>query len=210
MNDNVKKFREYLLAKYPYLKTIRKSFEDCSKYGDKKQYRLVSNETQCIDFDKLSEWEAKPNPKPKSADSLCFNDTSLFLIEFKSGDQVKHTDNIPDFIDGVSGKIKDSDNIVFNINKTIFDDPTEYLDQQFYLVVDSKSMGINPYLATLAKLSLQDNPYLNKSHERLFVDVLPKLNKDDDNQRHYSDIDVWYSEIFDTYLEKYSITDYTI
>ena len=55
MNDNVKKFREYLLAKYPYLKTIRKSFEDCSKYGDKKQYRLVSNKTQCIDFDKLSE-----------------------------------------------------------------------------------------------------------------------------------------------------------
>ena len=53
-------------------------------------------------------------------------------------------------------------------------------------------------------------PTVDGVQVEFFVDVLPKLNKDDDNQRHYSDIDVWYSEIFDTYLEKYSITDYTI
>lgn len=206
MDSNIVVLEDYLSNRFTTLKDIVWSFKNCSKYGSK---YLVNSEIKCINFDKLTEWISKPNPKPKSADSICFNNSTLFFIEFKSGDQTTHKEKISKLINGVSGKINESDSTITSLYTAAFGNDVR-IEQKFYLVVDSEMMGIDPFVTTLATLSLRDNPVMNENESKLFNTILPNLKSNVDNPSHYSDVDIWYSELFDTYLKRYNITDFKI
>lgn len=207
MEEKIESFIKYLFATYPQLSTIIKTFEECSKYGEgKTKSYLVSDKTYTINFDKLKPWVYGANGATcKSADSLSFSGSFVYLIEFKSGDPTTHPSKIRKLIEGVSGKINDSDEILSILYSRSGLSDKERISQRFFLVVDSKKMEIEPALKTLVGLSLKDNK--NKKQVELLDNIMPSLKENVTNPEHFDNIDVWYSEIFSTYLNAYNIRD---
>lgn len=196
MNENIQKFNDFLGKRFPNLKDIKHTFEECSKYGENKY--LVDSKIRTINFDKLTEWYRQP--KLQSADSLSFSDNFLYLIEFKSGDQTNHTKKLDKLIVGVIGKINDSDDTLSAMYSEAFKEGAFRLKQKFCLVVDSKKMGITPLVSTLANLSLINNSLGNSKEKILFEKVKPDLKAGVVMPEHYSGIEIWYSELFEEYI----------
>ena len=127
MDENVQKFNVFLETRFPNLKDIKHTFEECSKYGENEH--LVDSKIRTINFDKLTEWHRQP--KIHSADSLSFSDNFLYLIEFKSGDQTNHAKKLDKLIEGVIGKINNSDDTLTAVYKEAFIESGIRLKQNF-------------------------------------------------------------------------------
>ena len=200
----VESFKTYLKKLFPNINDIVWSFESCSK--DKANQRfLVDNQTKCINFDKLCNWMYSSGSAKQSADSLAFNDKKAFLIEFKAGDQTKGQYKYKKLISGVAGKISDSDcTLKILYSKAFKGTPVNSLTQEFCLVVDSVSMGIDALGLELAQLSVKNNTDPNDT----IVNIIPDLMAYVTTPNHYSKIEIWYSEIFSTYVSVNGITDF--
>ena len=196
INKFISVLTSFNIKKFSNIKDIKHTFKECSKYGNKEY--LVDSKIKTINFDKLSEWFIKP--KPQSADSLSFSDSFLYLIEFKSGDQTIHERKLDKLIAGVIGKINDSDNTLSSLYSEAFKDGESRLKQKFCLVVDSKKMGITPLVGVLTNLSLINNSLSNPKEKILFDKVKPDLKAGVEKPEHYSEIELWYSELFDQYI----------
>ena len=203
MDNNIAVFRKYLCAKYPNLKDIVKSFELCSAYNNKTMF-LVNSQVKTINFDKLTEWAGRTNGV-KSADSLSFSDNHVYLIEFKSGDPTTAEKKFEKLIENVIDKINDSNDTLVGLYK---ESSVDGLDQIFCLIVDSKKMKINPLVSVLITRSLIDN--FNPKEKQILEQLQPQLTAGVHIPNHYSKIEIWYSEIFDTYLSTRKITDFYI
>ena len=199
MDSNIQKFKDFLEVRFPNLKNIKHSFEFCSKYGDNKY--LVNSQMKTINFDKLTEWYTESTQKPQSADSLSFNDKYVYLIEFKSGDPTTHNNKLEKLIDDVIGKINDSDATLSNLYLEAFGNESDRLKENFCLVVDSKQMGITPLTTTLTSLSLKHNSFSSEKDRIIFEKIYPDLKLGVQEAEHYSKIEIWYSELFDQYLQ---------
>lgn len=196
MNENIQKFKEYLEIRFPNLKDIKHTFQECSK-DDNHNNSLVDSQMRTINFDKLTKWYRQP--APQSADSLSFSDKFLYLIEFKAGDPTSHSRKLDKLISGAIGKINDSDETLTDMYSEAFGDDTR-LEQRFCLVIDSKQMGIMPIISTLANLSLSGNHFVTEKERIMFEKVKPEIEQGVVNGAHYSGIEIWYSELFDKYL----------
>lgn len=196
MNENIQKFKDYLEIRFPNLKDIKHTFQECSK-DDNHDNSLVNSQIRTINFDKLTKWYRQP--APQSADSLSFSDKFLYLIEFKAGDPTSHSRKLDKLISGAIGKINDSDETLTDMYSEAFGDDTR-LKQRFCLVVDSKQMGIMPIVSTLTTLSLSGNGSVSEKERIMFEKVKPELEQGVVNDAHYSGIEIWYSELFDKYL----------
>lgn len=196
-------FIQHLCANHANLKDIVKTFEWCSRHENS---NLVNDQTLTLDFDKFTEWVR--NGDVKSADSLSFNNGYAVLIEFKSGDPTTHDRKLQKLIENVSGKINDSDDTLTLLYSQSFPGTTDRLKQKFFLVVDSKKMGVTPLVSTLVGLSLKAN---NNTKERVILEqVMPNLKSGIEHPEHYATVDVWYSELFSTYVRIHQITDFLI
>lgn len=196
MNENIQKFKDCLEIRFPNLKDIKHTFQECSK-DDNHKSTLVDSQVRTINFDKLTKWYRQP--APQSADSLSFSDRFLYLIEFKAGDPTSHSRKLDKLISGVIGKINGSDETLTDMYEEAFEDDTR-LEQRFCLVVDSKQMGIMPIVSTLTALSLSGNSSVSEKERIMFEKVKPDLEKGVANRAHYSGIEIWYSELFEQYL----------
>lgn len=197
MDTNIQTFNSFLKTKYPNLDDIKHTFERCSKYG--KDTCLVNSQIYTINFDKLTKWYCGDNC-PQSADSLSFSDEYLYLIEFKSGDQIKSQTKIDSLIKNVLGKINDSDETLSSMFNEAYGNKKTRIKQNFCLVVDSKQMMVTPLTLTLASLSKINNVHTDPKEKILFEKVYPNLKEGIKDPEHYSKIEIWYSEIFDSYL----------
>ena len=195
----VSDFLDSIITKYPQLDSIYHTYQFCSRYNHNKSY-LVNSQDRCINFDKLTEWECSKGQLRQSADSLSFNASGAFLIEFKSGNPLTHDNKYKKLISSVSGKVFDSDITMSSIYQELLDG--EYLPQRFCLVVDASSMGIDPLGVTLAQLSIKDNDSPNVTINKMLHDIKNAINL---IPMHYSSVEIWYSQIFDTYLSLYKI-----
>lgn len=205
MDAKIEIFIQHLGDTHSNLKDIVHSFEWCSRYNNGKNY-LVNDQTRTINFDKLTEWVRNGNAQ--SADSLSFNDGYAVLIEFKSGDPTTHERKLQKLIENVAGKINDSDDTLTLLYSQCFPEATDRLRQKFILVVDSKKMGVTPLVTTLAGLSLNVN---NSAKERVILEqVMPNLKSGIQHPEHYATVDVWYSELFSTYVRIHQIADFLI
>ena len=69
-------------------------------------------------------------------------------------------------------------------------------------------MGVTPLVSTLVGLSLKAN---NNAKERVILEqVMPNLKSGIEHPEHYATVDVWYSELFSTYVRIHQITDFLI
>lgn len=200
MDAKIEIFIQHLFDSHSNLKDIIKSFEWCSRYNGGKDY-LVNDQTLTIDFDKLTEWIRSEHAQ--SADSLSFNDGYLVLIEFKSGDPTTHERKLQKLISNVIGKINDSDDTLTLLYSQCFPGTNDRLKQKFFLVVDSKKMGIEPLLSALVGLSLMDNK--NAKERAILERIKPDLKSGVNHPDHYEIVDVWYSELFSTYIRLHKI-----
>lgn len=201
MDAKIEIFRRYLWDSHANLKDIVKTFEWCSRYENG---NLVHDQTLTLDFDRFTEWAR--NGDVKSADSLSFNDGYAVLIEFKSGDPTTHERKLQKLIENVAGKINDSDDTLTLLYRQSFSGTEDRLKQKFFLVVDSKKMGVDPLVSTLAGLSLKAN---NNAKERVILErVIPNLKSGIQHPEHYTTVDVWYSELFSTHIRIHRITDF--
>lgn len=205
MDAKIEIFIKYLFDNCENLKDIIKSFEWCSRYNDGKAF-LVSDKTLTIDFDKFT--GRIREGYAQSADSLSFNDSYAIMIEFKSGDPTTHERKIRKLIDNVIGKINDSDDTMTLLYQQCFPETNQRLKQKFFLVVDSKKMGVEPLVTTLVGLSMKKNN--NAKEKAIFEKVKPDLLKGVEYPDHYATIDVWYSELFSTYIKIHQINDIEI
>lgn len=205
MDTKIEIFIQHLFDNYTNLKDIVKSFEWCSRYDNGKS-DLVNDQTLTIDFDKLTNWIHEDGSQ--SADSLSFNDNYAFLIEFKSGDPTTHERKLQKLISNVIGKINDSDDTLSLLYSQSFSGSGERLKQKFFLVVDSKKMGIDPLLSTLVGLSLKDNK--NVKEKAVLAQITPNLKAGINHPDHYETVDVWYSELFSTYIKVNRISDFQL
>ena len=195
--------KKFLCDKYPNLKDIIKPFEKCSKDDNTGQY-LVSSQVLTINFDKLTEWMGR-GEGIKSADSMSCTEKRIYLIEFKSGDPTTAERKFQRLTDNVIGKINDSDDTLHEIYASA---EVEEIDQIFCLVIDSKKIGINPLVNTLIERSLINNN--NIYQKQMLSQLQPNLKAGVHNPDHYSKIEIWYSEIFDTYLQARGIDNFCI
>lgn len=203
MDAKIEIFIQHLCTDHANLRDIVKTFEWCSRHQNG---NLVNDQTLTLDFDKFTEWVR--NGDLKSADSLSFNDGYAVLIEFKSGDPTTHERKLQKLIENVAGKINDSDDTLTLLYRQCFSAPTDRLRQKFFLVVDSKKMGVTPLVSTLVGLSLKAN---NNAKERAILEqVLPNLKSGIQHPEHYATVDVWYSELFSAYIRIHQITDFVI
>lgn len=178
------------------------SFKECSYDSTNDRY-LVESSVKTINFDKLTKRLGHKEER-KSADALSLNDSRVFLIEFKAGNQVNHENKVSRLISGVSGKINGSDETLRNdVFVKCFQEESDYPKLSFYLVVDSKEIGADIYARELAQLSLGASA--NDYERTLYARVLPNLKSNCTFPDHFCDIDIWYSELFDTYLRMYNI-----
>lgn len=201
MDAKIEILIQHLFDNHTNLKDIIKTFEWCSRHENG---NLVDNKTLTLDFDKFTEWVR--NGDVKSADSLSFNDGYAVLIEFKSGDPTTHERKLQKLIENVAGKINDSDDTLSLLYSQSFPGTADRLKQKFFLVVDSKKMGVTPLITTLVGLSLKAN---NNTKERVILEqVMPNLKSGIQHPEHYATVDVWYSELFSTYIRIHQITDF--
>ena len=205
MDAKIETFIKHLCDTQSNLKDIIQTFEWCSRDKNGNDY-LVNNQTLTINFDKLTGWVR--NEKVKSADSLSFNDGYAILIEFKSGDPTTHERKLQKLIENVAGKINDSDDTLTLLYSQSFPGTTERLRQKFFLVVDSKKMGVTPLVSTLVGLSMKDNK--NAKEKAILERVMPNLKSGIQHPEHYAAVDVWYSELFSTYIHIHQIKDFEL
>ena len=181
------------------------TFEKCSK-DDTNQRYLVASQVKAIKFEKLTEWICKT--QRQAADSMTFSNRNMVLIEFKAGDRTRHSKTKEKLILDVIGKINDSEKTIFqDIVSGINDIDASKIQIGFYLVVDAKEMGIDSRLAALLQVSLGASILQNEKIDYLVNRLLPELRKKAERPEHFSEIDIWYSDIFETYLEEYGIRD---
>lgn len=205
MDAKIEIFIQHLIGNHANLKDIVKTFEWCSRYNNG-QSNLVNDQTLTIDFDRFTKWVRTEGAQ--SADSLSFNDGYAVLIEFKSGDPTTHERKLQQLIDGVVGKINDSDDTLSLLYRRSFPTTGERLKQKFFLVVDSKKMGIDPLLSTLIGLSIKDNN--NPKEKALLEQVKPNLMNGINHPENYTTVDIWYSELFSTYIKVHKITNFSM
>lgn len=203
MDVKIEIFIQHLFDNHANLKDIIKTFEWCSRH---ESGSLVDDKTLTLDFDRFTEWVRHGDAK--SADSLSFNDGYAVLIEFKSGDPTTHERKLQKLIANVAGKINDSDDTLTLLYSQSFPGTANRLKQKFFLVVDSKKMGVTPLITTLVGLSLKSN---NNAKERAILEqVMPNLKSGIQHPEHYAAVDVWYSELFSTYVRIHHITDFKL
>ena len=207
MTDNGNLLIGYLR---PFVKSnpaLVDSFHNCS-YDITNDRFLVESNVHTINFDKLTQ-SIRGRPLIQSADALSLTDDYVYLIEFKSGDQTNHENKLKRLIDGVSGKINQSeetlDSFVF---PKVYNNPTDYFPLRFFLVVDSVEMGIDTSISILAELSLTETTPENI--KALFNSVLPDLKSGIKNPERFDTVDVWYSELFDKFLALHNIVDISV
>ena len=180
------------------------TFKQCSYDISNKRY-LVENEMKVIDFDRLTKWFK--NGKA-SADSLCFSNDHINLVEFKTGDQITITERREDLIKGVNNKINDS---LFTIDNNILahaDEEVKNIKLRFFLVIDSNIYALDKYVETLAALSINASSLDDNKKGKVKM-VLDALKNSTDYPEHFEEIDIWYSEHFDNQVLKYEIKDIT-
>ena len=195
--------KNFLCNKYPNLKDIIKSFEKCSKDDNTGEY-LVSSQVLTINFDKITEWVGR-GEGVKSADSMSCVEERIYLIEFKSGDPTTAEKKFKKLIDNVTGKINDSDDTLHEIYMRA---KIKDIDQVFCLVIDSKRIGILPLVNALVDRSLIKNKNIHQ--KQMLIQLQPNLKEGVHNPDHYSKIEIWCSEIFDTYLQARGINNFSI
>ena len=207
MTIKEQKIIDYLKPTITMRPVIVESFEKCS-WDDRNNRFLVNSNVETINFDKLT-LRLRGRPQKKSADSLSLADDFVHLIEFKSGDQTNHENKLRKLIAGVTDKINKSDETLYScVFPKVFDKEDEYLKLKFFLVVDSKEMGIDTTTSILAGLSVGETT--SESEKRLLSEVLPDLKSGITNPTRFDEIDVWYSELFDQYLDLYNIVDMVV
>ena len=207
MTSREQKIIDYLRPKILNKPSIVESFQKCS-WDDRNGRFLVDSNVQTINFDKLTSRLVGRNRR-RSADALSLADDYVYLVEFKSGDQTKHENKLKKLISGVTDKINKSDETVYsNIFPNVYNNEDEYLKLRFFLVVDSKEMGIDTAESILVGLSLGETTA--ESERVLFEEVLPDLKSGITNPTRFDEVDVWYSELFDQYLDLYNITDMVV
>lgn len=211
MNTATKEVFDFLRSHFGdgRIKDIICTFESCSM-DDANRRALVESKTKTLNFDTMTRWFYKGKQAPKSADTMSFSSAYIYLIEFKSGNQVKNNNKEKDLIKNVMGKINDSDHTIYQfIIPFISSQTQESIKLRFYLVVDSKEMGISPLVTALAKLSqpaIKQNPMIKP----LFDSVLPNLKNGIAEAEHFNKVDIWYSDIFDQYLSVHGIKDISL
>ena len=181
------------------------TYEKCSE-DDKNRRYLVASQVKAIKFEKLTEWICQTGRQ--SVDSMTFTDRNIVLIEFKAGDRTRHGKTKKKLIEDVIGKINDSETTVFrDIISGIENLDESVIRIGFYLVVDAEEMGIDSRTAVLLKLAQGSSLLPNDKIEYLMNRLLPDLKKSADHPEHFSEIDIWYANIFNTYLDEYGIKD---
>lgn len=187
-------------------RTVFKSFKDCSRDSANHRY-VVNSEVKAINFDKVTRRLYKHN-YPRSADAMTFSGNSVFLIEFRAGDQVAGIYSTQHLTREVTDKINGSEQTLYsNVFDYIPNLDTNSIKLRFYLVVDVEAMGISALARTQAKLALGAATEEGDKLAVLLKHVLPDLREGTQNPDRYEDVDIWYSDFFDRYLEKYDIKD---
>lgn len=186
-------------------------FSSCSR-NTQNQKEMVTSTVKAINFDLLTNWLYKyKGDKPKSADALTFTLNDIFLIEFKSGDQVEKELNRNKLIKGATGKINGSDyTLCTDIISKVDEVDKNAVKFRFYLVVDAEAMGINILLQELVFRSKGSLPTGDEKIDALVNEVLPNMKEGICNPAHFKEIDIWFSELFDKYLNSYGIKDITV
>ena len=188
------------------LSSIYQSFKDCSKDRNSGT-NLVSNQTKTINFDKLVKWLYK-NVQPKSADSLSFSRNWVYLIEFKKGNCTKG-DTRRRILQSAEEKIVDSERIILEkLAKPVPEIEEANVRLKFFLVVTAKEVGPNAEVYILAKLS-EGAKYLSLEEEEMVSRINEIKEEMMKRNSSYDDIDLWYSDVFDLYLQKEGIEDIT-
>ena len=214
MNEKTRNIFLYLLKEYSgkqKLRDLYHTFEACSR-DDNHGRNLVSSEIKCINFDRLTRWICEQNKclQRNSADSMTFSGASLYLIEFKSGDQISYELKKEKMILNVIDKINGSDQTVYENIFAKMDEPSAAtVPIRFYLVVDTKEMGISAQVTIQAMLSMGASLFKDPKNNELINRILPDLRAHTDNPNHFADIGIWYSEAFDLHLMAHGIADIT-
>ena len=207
MTSREQKIINYLKPTILQWPSLVETFQKCS-WDETHNRFLVDSAVQTINFDKLT-LRLRGRPQKKSADSLSLADDYVYLIEFKSGDQTYHENKLKRLISGVKGKINKSDETLYShIFPKVYSTEDDYLKLRFFLVVDSKEMGIDTAASILVGLSLGETT--TEGERVLFEQVLPDLKSGITNPTRFDEVDVWYSELFDKYLDLYHITDMVV
>ena len=76
-----------------------------------------------------------------------------------------------------------------------------------HLIQDAEAMGIDALVRTQAELSLGTTTEQDDSLRILLTQVLPDLKAGTQNPELYDDVNIWYSDVFDEYLDRYNIKD---
>ena len=207
MTSREQKIINYLRPTILQKPSLVQSFQKCS-WDNRNNRFLVDSTVETINFDQLT-LRLRGRPQKKSADSLSLSDDYVYLIEFKSGDQTNHENKLNRLISGVKDKINKSDETIYSyIFPEVYSTEDDYLKLRFFLVVDSKEMGIDTAASILVGLSLGETT--TEGERVLFEQVLPDLKSGITNPTRFDEVDVWYSELFDKYLDLYHITDMVV
>lgn len=191
----------------PKFRTLFKSFKECSRDSTNNRY-VVESETRAINFDKLTKRLYNRKNYPRSADAVTFSDNTVFLIEFKAGDQVVGIYSTRHLTSEVTEKINGSDQTMYEkVFSKINSLNMNVLKLRFCLVVDAEAMGIYALVRTQAELASGESTEQNGKLAILLKQVLPDLKAGIHNPEHYDEIEIWYSDVFERYLEKYGIKD---
>lgn len=207
MTSREQKIINYLQPIILQKPNLVETFHNCS-FDQTNNRFLVDSIIKTINFDKLT-LRLCGRPQKKSADSLSLSNDYVYLIEFKAGDQTCHENKLTKLISGVKDKINKSEETLYlHIFPKVFTTEDDYLKLRFFLVVDSEEMGIETVTSILAGLSLGETT--TDSERILFEEVLPDLKSGIDNPKRFDEVDVWYSELFNKYLDLYHIVDMVV
>lgn len=207
MTSREQKLIDYLRPTILQRPSLVETFQKCS-WDENNNRFLVDSAVETINFDKLT-LRLRGRPQKKSADSLSLADDYVNLIEFKSGDQTNHENKLRRLISGVKDKINKSEETIYShVFPNVYDTEEEYLKLRFFLVVDSKEMGIDTAASILVGLSLGETT--TEGERILFEEILPDLKSGIVNPTRFDEVDVWYSELFEQYLDLYRIADIAI
>lgn len=211
-SPEIDKIINYLCTGFPprfAINDMCKTYEVLSKDPRNKR-SLVRSKRKALAFDLLSRnWIYKPlrlGEIPKSADAMTFIENQIIFIEFKTGDQDTDLYKRGELLSNVKGKIIDSDKTLHNhILSKILGLHQEMLEQNFFLVIDAGSIEEFAYVAPLIQLSEDSSLFKEEKAKKMLADLLGEFTAEDDELSHYKTIDIWYSELFDWYLDVHNI-----
>ena len=211
MSAETKKVFDFLCSTYNGISRFRrvfKSFKDCSYDNTNSRY-VVESSVKAINFDKVTRKFYRSEGRfPRSADALTFSGNCIYFIEFKAGDQVAGRYNTQHLIEGVIDKINGSERTMYEkVFSNVPNLNANFVKLRFYLVVDAEAMGIDALVRTQAELSLGTTTEQDDSLRILLTQVLPDLKAGTQNPELYDDVNIWYSDVFDEYLDRYNIKD---